>query len=131
MDPRATTSHHDRCFGCGQANLFGLLLDVEHRDDGGLRGRWFVKQDHQGPAAGSVHPGLVACGLIEAALLAAGPERELRQVQCDLPTGAVSAVGAFCEVAVRLDSASLRATAAIDGQPVGEMTAGLGPRAVT
>jgi hypothetical protein len=49
------TTHHDGCFGCGQANLFGL-----HLEDG----RFFVKQDHQG-AKGFAHPGVVAAALFE------------------------------------------------------------------
>jgi hypothetical protein len=40
--------HHDLCFGCGQANLFGLQLELEPRPEGGVAGRFFVKQDHQG-----------------------------------------------------------------------------------
>jgi hypothetical protein len=27
--------HHDLCFGCGQTNLFGLLLEVEPVDQVG------------------------------------------------------------------------------------------------
>ena len=37
-------SHHDLCFGCGQANLFGLQLELERTDEG-VAGRFFVKQD--------------------------------------------------------------------------------------
>jgi hypothetical protein len=47
MDVDPSSDHHERCFGCGQANLFGLLLETDRADDGGLTGRWFVKQDHK------------------------------------------------------------------------------------
>ena len=36
-------THHELCFGCGQANLFGLQLELERTDDGSVRGRFFVK----------------------------------------------------------------------------------------
>lgn len=45
--------HHDLCFGCGQTNLFGLLLEVERVDERRVTGRCFIKQDHQGPIASS------------------------------------------------------------------------------
>ena len=47
--------HHDGCFGCGQANLFGLQLED---------GRFFVKQDHQGPP-GFAHRGVIVAALSE------------------------------------------------------------------
>ncbi len=28
-----TLVHHELCFGCGRANLFGLHLDLERQDD--------------------------------------------------------------------------------------------------
>ena len=59
--------HHDLCFGCGQANLFGLQLEAE-RDGDGLAGRFFLKQDHQGPP-GIAHGGIVATALDEAMAL--------------------------------------------------------------
>jgi hypothetical protein len=49
------TDHHDGCFGCGQANLFGLQLE---------NGRFFVKQDHQGER-GFAHRGIIAAALYE------------------------------------------------------------------
>jgi uncharacterized protein (TIGR00369 family) len=58
-------SHHELCFGCGQANLFGLQLELERRPDGGVAGRFFVKQDHQGPP-GYAHGGVIATALDEA-----------------------------------------------------------------
>jgi acyl-coenzyme A thioesterase PaaI-like protein len=61
----ARLSHHDLCFGCGQANLFGLQLELERRPEGGVAGRFFVKQDHQGPP-GYAHGGVIATALDEA-----------------------------------------------------------------
>jgi acyl-coenzyme A thioesterase PaaI-like protein len=67
-----TVRHHDLCFGCGQANLFGLQLELEP-SDGGVAGRFFVKQDHQGPP-GVGHGGIVATALDEAMALAVHAE---------------------------------------------------------
>lgn len=58
-------SHHELCFGCGQANLFGLQLELSRRPEGGVAGRFFVKQDHQGPP-GYAHGGVIATALDEA-----------------------------------------------------------------
>jgi acyl-coenzyme A thioesterase PaaI-like protein len=60
--------HHDLCFGCGQANLFGLQLELEPSAAGGVDGRFFVKQDHQGPP-GFAHGGVIAAALDEAMAL--------------------------------------------------------------
>ncbi len=65
MVPDSRVSHHELCFGCGQANLFGLQLEIERRPQGGVEGRFFVKQDHQGPP-GFAHGGVVAAALDEA-----------------------------------------------------------------
>jgi acyl-coenzyme A thioesterase PaaI-like protein len=64
-------AHHELCFGCGSANVFGLHLELERTDAGGLAGRFFVKQDHQGPG-GTVHAGVLVAALTEALSLAAG-----------------------------------------------------------
>lgn len=61
-------AHHDLCFGCGSANLFGLQIELEPAADG-VTGRFFVKQDHQGPP-GVAHGGIVASALDEAMSLA-------------------------------------------------------------
>src|SRR4051794_7815661 len=60
-------THHELCFGCGLANLFGLQLELEP-SDGGVAGRFFVKQDHQGPP-GFAHGGVIATALDEAMAL--------------------------------------------------------------
>jgi acyl-coenzyme A thioesterase PaaI-like protein len=86
-------THHDGCFGCGQANLFGLQLETD-----GVRGRFFVKQDHQGPP-GYAHGGIVATALDEAmalALHAQGVDARTRRLELDLL--APAPVGAFLEV---------------------------------
>lgn len=62
--------HHDLCWGCGQLNPFGLHLDLTPAGDG-VEGRFFVKQDLQGPD-GLLHDGVLA-GALHEALLAAGP----------------------------------------------------------
>ncbi len=68
-----TVRHHDLCFGCGQANLFGIQLELEPADGGGVAGRFFLKQDHQGPP-GVGHGGIVATALDEAMALAVHAE---------------------------------------------------------
>ncbi len=62
--------HHDLCFGCGQANLFGLQLELQRAGEA-VEGRFFVKQDHQGPS-GHSHAGVLAAALEEALAHAAG-----------------------------------------------------------
>jgi acyl-coenzyme A thioesterase PaaI-like protein len=62
-------AHHDLCFGCGVANLFGLQMEVEAaEEEGAVTGRFFLKQDHQGPP-GLAHGGVLACALDEAMAL--------------------------------------------------------------
>ena len=65
-DPRGENllSHHELCFGCGTANLFGLQMELWSEGDG-IAGRFFVKQDHQGPP-GHAHGGILATALDEA-----------------------------------------------------------------
>ena len=68
-DRTAPLSHHDLCFGCGQANLFGLQLEARP-EEGGVVGRFFLKQDHQGPP-GTAHGGILATALDETMSFAA------------------------------------------------------------
>jgi acyl-coenzyme A thioesterase PaaI-like protein len=75
--------HHDLCFGCGQANLFGLQLEL-HRAGEGVEGRFFVKQDHQGPN-GAAHAGVVAAALEEALALAAGGQPTRLEIELIRP----------------------------------------------
>jgi acyl-coenzyme A thioesterase PaaI-like protein len=89
--------HHDLCFGCGQANLFGLQLELTRSGDG-VEGRFFVKQDHQGPD-GNAHPGVLAAALEEALSLAgapAGGRLELELVE-PAPVGSFVRVSADAE----------------------------------
>jgi acyl-coenzyme A thioesterase PaaI-like protein len=106
-------SHHDLCFGCGQANLFGLQMEVSRRPDGTVTGRFFVKQDHQGPP-GDAHGGIVAAALEEAmSLLAGGAPAERLEVEQHAP----APVGTYVLVEAEVEEADggrlhLRATAA-------------------
>jgi acyl-coenzyme A thioesterase PaaI-like protein len=98
-------SHHDLCFGCGQANLFGLQLEVEPRPEGGVEGRFFVKQDHQG-AAGFAHDGVMAAALAEAMSLvleAAGSPGRAERLEVELH--APASVGTFVRVEADVESA--------------------------
>jgi hypothetical protein len=110
--PGGPLVHHGLCFGCGQANLFGLLAELERRDDGSIAGRCFLKQDHQGPDPGSAHPGVVAAALAEAMLLAAGPGATLATLEVHFE--APAPVGAFLELQGTAD----RAVATADGHAI-------------
>jgi acyl-coenzyme A thioesterase PaaI-like protein len=92
--------HHDLCFGCGQANLFGLQLELSQAADG-VEGRFFVKQDHQGPP-GFAHAGVLTAALEEAIALAAGRRPTLLSVELVAP----AAVGAFVRVIADASSAT-------------------------
>lgn len=84
------SAHHDLCWGCGQLNPFGLHLELAPAGDR-LQGRFFVKQDLQGPD-GRLHDGVVA-GALHEALLAAGPVEGI-----ELTFHARAPVGTFVEV---------------------------------
>jgi len=96
-------SHHDLCFGCGQANLFGLQLEAERTADGGLAGHFFVKQDHQGPR-GYAHGGVIAAALGEAMSLLlndAGTPALARSLELELQ--APAAVGSYVRVSASVE----------------------------
>jgi acyl-coenzyme A thioesterase PaaI-like protein len=96
-----TVRHHDLCFGCGQANLFGIQLEVDPAD-GGVAGRFFVKQDHQGPP-GVGHGGIVATALDEAMALAVhadGVRALTRRLEVELL--APARVGSFVRVEAQI-----------------------------
>ena len=96
--------HHELCFGCGQANIFGLQLDLEPRDGGGVTGRFFVKQDHQGPP-GYAHGGVIAAALDEAmALLLRERGAHTMTARLEVDLMAVAPVGEFVEVEAALAS---------------------------
>ena len=119
--------HHDGCFGCGQANLFGLQLELAAEEGAAacVRGRFFVKQDHQGPP-GQAHGGILAAALDEAmalALHAEGLDVRTRRIELDLL--APAPVGAFVEVEARVEEragrrVATRASARAEGRVVAE-----------
>ena len=100
-EPTRPVSHYDLCFGCGQANLFGLQL--VDRD-----GRFFVKQDHQGPP-GYAHGGVIAAALDEAmglAVHAQGTHAVAGRLEVDF--WAPAPVGTFVKVTSELERAEGR-----------------------
>jgi acyl-coenzyme A thioesterase PaaI-like protein len=98
-------THHELCFGCGAANLFGLQLEVEPAPAGGVEGRFFVKQDHQGPSGGA-HPGVIATALEETMALALAAEGlgDARLEWFELMTSASIPPGTFVTVDARLEA---------------------------
>ena len=114
--------HHDLCFGCGQTNLFGLLLEVERTDADRVAGRCFIKQDHQGPDRTAAHQGVIAAALCEAMALACGPRARAVALSVEL-TGHDAPVGAFMDVEATVGrrddhESSATATATSEGRPV-------------
>jgi acyl-coenzyme A thioesterase PaaI-like protein len=109
---REPLRHHDLCFGCGQANLFGLQLELARTGDG-VEGRFFVKQDHQGPD-GSAHPGVLAAALEEALSLAgAAPTGRLElELLAPAPVGTFVSVSANAQRAVALGADGRRLASA-------------------
>jgi acyl-coenzyme A thioesterase PaaI-like protein len=100
-------SHHDLCFGCGQANLFGLQLELE-RTDAGVAGRFFVKQDHQGPP-GFAHGGVLATALDEAmALLLHDEGTRALTARLEVDLQAPAPVGSYVEVSAEVEERSGR-----------------------
>jgi acyl-coenzyme A thioesterase PaaI-like protein len=102
----AEPRHHDLCFGCGQANPFGLQLELERRPDGGVEGRFFVKQDHQGPP-GYAHGGVVSAALEEAmALLLHADGTPARMARLAVEPVAPAPVGTFVSVRAQVEGAT-------------------------
>jgi acyl-coenzyme A thioesterase PaaI-like protein len=94
-------THHELCFGCGLANLFGLQLEVEPAGKDRVEGRFFVKQDHQGPP-GFAHGGVIVTALDEAMALlvhAEGTHAVTRRLEVELlrpvPVGSFATVRAW------------------------------------
>jgi acyl-coenzyme A thioesterase PaaI-like protein len=111
--------HHELCFGCGQANLFGLQLELEPTADGGVVGRLFVKQDHQGPP-GYAHGGVIAAALDEAMALMVFERGTLAMTaRLEVDLVAPAPVGAFVHVSARLESERER-TLELSAEAVGE-----------
>jgi acyl-coenzyme A thioesterase PaaI-like protein len=101
--------HDELCFGCGQANLFGLQLELERTGRDAVEGRFFVKQDHQGPP-GRAHAGVLAAALEEALSMSAGRRAEHLELELLAP----APVGAFVWVRAR----GTEAEALVDDQLV-------------
>jgi acyl-coenzyme A thioesterase PaaI-like protein len=96
-------THHELCFGCGSANLFGLQMELEPEGDA-VRGRFFLKQDHQGPP-GMAHGGILSSALDEAMSLVVWSQG-IRALTARLEVDLLAAVpvGVFVEVEARLES---------------------------
>ena len=114
--------HHELCFGCGQANLFGLQLELE-AGGGGVAGRFFVKQDHQGPP-GYAHGGVIAAALDEAMSLLVHSEGQMALTgRLEIDLLAPAPVGSFVDVRAELEGSEgrrllLTAGASVDGGDV-------------
>jgi acyl-coenzyme A thioesterase PaaI-like protein len=119
--PPEPLRHHDLCFGCGPANLFGLQLELQRRAGGRVEGRFFVKQDHQGEE-GYAHAGVVTAALEEALALAAGRRPQRLEVELLAP----APVGAFVHVSASGDTAEARGER---GERLATARAGGGPAA--
>jgi uncharacterized protein (TIGR00369 family) len=103
MSLTETINHHELCFGCGIANLFGLQMEVERHGDGCVVGRFFLKQDHQGPP-NHAHGGVVSAALDEAMALvlhAEGIVAVSRRLEVDFLEPAP--VGTFVRVEARIE----------------------------
>jgi acyl-coenzyme A thioesterase PaaI-like protein len=121
--------HHDLCFGCGQANLFGLQLELEPSPDGGVDGRFFVKQDHQGPP-GFAHGGVIAAALDEAmALVLLSESTSALTARLEVDLLAPAPVGTFVRVEAGLeesDARTLRLRARARSEDGGELAVARG-----
>ena len=130
-----TVAHHDLCFGCGLANVFGLHLEAEPAGEGAIAGRFFVKQDHQGPP-GVAHGGVMAAALDEAMALAVhAAGLHAVTVRLDVSLSAPAAVGEFVRVAARIDDQGgglvrVSAAAYADSEPDRSLGAARGEFAV-
>ncbi len=123
MAASSRLAHHDLCFGCGQANLFGLQLELQPRPGGGVHGRFFVKQDHQGPP-GHAHGGVIAAALDEAmALLVHHQGDAAVTAGLELDLVAPAPVGGYVEVEAAIEADTgrrleLTARASMEGREV-------------
>jgi acyl-coenzyme A thioesterase PaaI-like protein len=97
----ARIAHHDLCFGCGLANVFGLQLELEERPRGVLGGRFFVKQDHQGPP-GVAHAGVLASALVEVMALVVDRREYAPATGVELELHREVPVGTYLHVEARL-----------------------------
>ncbi len=122
----ARLRHHDLCFGCGQANLFGLQLELEPLAEGGVAGRFFVKQDHQGPS-GYAHEGVMAAALDEAISLVLNARGTVAKAdRLEVEFHAPAPVGSFVRVEADVESATEEAlvVTATASAPEGPLASG-------
>jgi acyl-coenzyme A thioesterase PaaI-like protein len=108
--------HHELCFGCGRTNMFGLLMELEQAGEGTIRGRGFIKQDHQGPVRGTAHPGVVTAALTEAIAFAAQREAEIDALEIHLR--APVPIGAFIDVEAHAADRAVTGTAWVEEHEV-------------
>jgi acyl-coenzyme A thioesterase PaaI-like protein len=101
---RGRLTHHELCFGCGSANLFGLQMELEPAGNDSVAGHFFLKQDHQGPP-GHAHGGILASALDEAMAMVVwveGIRAPTRKLEVDLLSPAP--VGVFLKVEAQIES---------------------------
>ena len=120
-------THHELCYGCGQANLFGLQIELEATGEGSVAGRFFLKQDHQGPP-GVGHGGIVAAALDEAmALLVADQLGLAVTARLEIDLRKPAPIGTFVHLDARVERADGRrielSARARTGGPEGEVAA--------
>ena len=128
-----TLAHHELCFGCGSANLFGLQMELEPADGrpAAVSGRFFVKQDHQGPP-GYAHGGVLASALDEAMSIALHSQGVLaltRRLEVELLAPAPLGVFLRVDAAVERqegDRIWLRASARTVGEDAAEVATARG-----
>ena len=123
--------HHELCFGCGRANLFGLLVELEQQSQGVITGGCFIKQDHQGAQSGLAHEGIVAAALSEAMSFACG--LDMRAMSFELSVSGSVPVGTYMEIeaqALDLPDGAFQASAtgAVEDQPVARARGTYEPR---
>jgi acyl-coenzyme A thioesterase PaaI-like protein len=120
-----SVKHHDLCFGCGDANLFGLHLEAESSEGDGLAGRFHLRDEHVG-RSGFAHSGVISAVLFEAMALALHAEgthaaAEHLEVDIESPVPVDSTVELRARVERReTDRLWLRATAVGPQGPCGE-----------
>ena len=123
--------HHEGCFGCGRANPFGLLLELERQREGVITGGCLIKHDHQGAQPGLAHEGIVVAALSEAMSFACGPS--MRATSFELSVGGSVPVGTFLEVeaqALDLPDGAFQASASatVGDEPVASARGTYEPR---
>ena len=111
--------------------MFGLQLECEPDAEGGVEGRFFVKQDHQGQP-GYAHGGVMAAALDEAMALVLHSEGTFAPTgRLEIDLLAPAPVGAFVGVAARVEEREERklVLSAQATDPARDQ-AGRGPRGV-